>query len=307
MEYIKGTTNFSISEKSVISLGKFDGLHKGHELLLEHMMKKKEEGLRTVLFTFDVPPRPEALEENQKVLTTNDEKMVICESQGIDYLIECPFTPEIMNMEAEHFIEMLVKHLHMKCVVVGTDFHFGHNRGGDYQLLEQCAGQYGYEVIVVDKVRFEERDISSTFIREEVIEGNMERVSYLLGYDYFVHGTVIHGRKMGGPVLGIPTANVIPAKNKLLPPFGVYVCEVMVGEETFPGIADIGCKPTISGENPVAVEAHIFDFNQNLYDKEVKILFKERVRAEMKFDSLEALKEQMQQDIAFGRYYFQTK
>ena len=307
MEYIKGTTEFKIEKSSVISLGKFDGIHKGHELLLEHMMKKKEEGLSTVLFTFDVPPRPDSLQENQKVLTTNEEKMQICESEGIDYLIECPFTPEIMHMEAEHFIQMLVERLHMKCVVVGTDFHFGHNRGGDYRLLEQCAKKFSYEVIVVDKVQYEQRDISSTFIREEVLKGEMACAAYLLGYDYFVQGIVMHGRQMGGPVLGIPTVNVIPPANKLLPPFGVYVCEVVVGEQVFPGIADVGCKPTIEGDNPVAVEAHIFDFNQNLYDKEVRILFKERVRAELKFDSLEALKEQLQQDIAFGRYYFRTK
>lgn len=304
MEYIKGTTEFGIEEECVISLGKFDGLHRGHELLLTNMMEKKNKGLAAVLFTFDIPPRPNELNTVQKVLTTNDEKVAICSRHGIDYLIECPFTPEIMNMEPEDFIQMLVKSLHVKCVVAGTDFRFGHNRRGDYRLLENYAGAMGYEVIVVDKMQCEGRDISSTFVREEVLKGDMEKTKYLLGYDYFVYGKVEHGRHMGSTVLGIPTINVIPPKNKLLPPYGVYVCEIVIGTMVYEGIANIGCKPTIEGQHPIGVEAHIFDFAEDVYGREVQILFKTHVRDEMKFASIHALKVQMEQDIAFGRHYF---
>lgn len=304
MEYIKGTTEFGIKEECVISLGKFDGLHRGHELLLTNMMEKKNKGLAAVLFTFDIPPRPNELNTVQKVLTTNDEKVAICRRHGIDYLIECPFTPEIMNMEPEDFIQMLVKSLHVKCVVAGTDFRFGHNRRGDYRLLENYAGAMGYEVIVVDKMQCEGRDISSTFVREEVLKGDMEKTKYLLGYDYFVYGKVEHGRHMGSTVLGIPTINVIPPKNKLLPPYGVYVCEIVIGTMVYEGIANIGCKPTIEGQHPIGVEAHIFDFAEDVYGREVQILFKTHVRDEMKFASIHALKVQMEQDIAFGRHYF---
>lgn len=304
MEYIRGTTEFAIEEDCVISLGKFDGLHRGHELLLENMMAKKEKGLAAVLFTFDIPPRPLALDTVQKVLTTNDEKVEICSRYGIDYLIECPFTPEIMNMEPEDFIHMLVESLHVKCIVAGTDFRFGHNRRGDYRLLEEYAQGKGYELIVVDKMQCEGRDISSTFVREEVLKGDMEKAKELLGYDYFVHGVVTHGRHMGSTVLGIPTVNVIPPKNKLLPPFGVYVCEIVIGVKVYEGIANVGCKPTIEGNNPIGVEAHIFDFAEDVYGSKVQILFKTRVRDEMKFASLDELKAQMQQDIAYGRHYF---
>ncbi|MGN0343128.1 MAG: bifunctional riboflavin kinase/FAD synthetase [Roseburia sp.] len=302
MEYIRGTTSFKISYDTVISLGKFDGFHRGHELLLEHMMEKKSTGLKTVIFTFDVPPKPG--QEPGKVLTTNREKEEICRMFGIDYLIECPFADEIRNMEAEDFIRMIVSELHVKCVVVGTDFRFGHGRRGDYRMLMHYAGIYGYEVIVVDKMQDQGRDISSTYIREEVQKGNMEKANKLLGYDFFVQGTVQHGRHMGQAVLGVPTVNLLPPEEKLLPPFGVYVCEVEAVGKIWHGIADIGKKPTIHGENPVAIEAHIFDFNGNLYGEQIKISLKKRTRGEMKFDSLEDLKRQIESDIVYGRHYF---
>ena len=305
MKYIHGTTEFHIEEECVLSLGKFDGLHRGHETLLEHMMEQKNKGCATVLFTFAIPPRPGRINEVQKVLTTNEEKVAICEEQGIDYLIEYPFTKEVMTMEPEAFIEMLASSMKIRGIVVGTDFHFGHNRRGDYHLLEIYAKKLHYELKVIDKVQYENRDISSTFIREEVEKGNMEKVKYLLGYDYFVEGVVIHGREMGAKVLGIPTINIIPPENKLLPPFGAYVCDVVVGDKTYHGIADVGCKPTIEGVNPVAVETNIFDFNENLYGKKVRVCFRSRERSEMKFESLEALKQQLEQDIAYGRFYVQ--
>lgn len=303
MEYIRGTTEFHIDGPCVLSLGKFDGIHKGHELLLEHMKHRKQDGLAAVLFTFDIPPRPNRLGGIQKVLTTNEERELICRSRGIDYLVECPFTPEIMGMEPEAFIEMLIRSMHIKCIVAGTDFRFGHNRRGDHHLLRQYSGQYGYDLVVVDKVQYEGSDISSSRIRMEVEAGNMERVSRLLGYDYFVEGTVEHGRHLGSSELNIPTVNVIPAENKLLPPFGVYVCNVCFGGKMYPGIANVGCKPTIEGENPAAVEAHIFDFAEDIYGKKLQISLLSGVRSECKFDSLAALKHQMEQDIVYGRQY----
>lgn len=302
MEYIKGTTSFQITYDTVISLGKFDGIHRGHELLLEQMMKKRDAGLKTVIFTFDVPPRPG--KQTGKVLTTNREKEEICRIFGIDYLIECPFVDEIRNMEAEDFIRMMVNSLRIKCVVVGTDFRFGHERRGDYHMLMEYAQIYGYEVIVVDKMQDQGRDISSTYIREEIQKGNIEKANSLLGYDFFIQGIVQHGRHMGQAVLGVPTVNLLPPEEKLLPPFGVYVCEIEAMGNVWHGIADIGKKPTVEGNNPVAVEANIFDFNGNLYGEQIKVSLKKWTRGEMKFDTLEDLKRQIQNDIAFARHYF---
>ena len=187
---------------------------------------------------------------------------------------------------------------------MGKDFHFGHNRRGDYQKLQQHAKRYGYEVEVVDKMQEDGRDISSTFVREQIIAGNIEKANELLGYDYFVEGTVLHGRNMGKAVLGIPTINLLPEEEKLLPPFGVYVSVTEWNGKTYPGITNIGCKPTVEGNNPVGVETHIFDFAENLYGKEVKVSFISRVREEKKFDSLDALKKQMTHDIEYGKQYF---
>lgn len=300
MKYIKDIKDFFITEPTVISLGKFDGIHRGHELLMEQLFAKKEEGLATVIFTFDIPPRKNVEQVETKVLTTNQEKLHIFERMGIDYLIECPFTKEIMCMEPEAFIQMLTEKFHVKCIVSGDDFHFGHNRRGDYRMLQQCAVRYGYEALVVKKAQEDGRDISSTFVRERIAEGDIEKANHLLGYRYFVEDVVSHGKKLGR-TLGIPTINQIPPKEKLLPPFGVYITEVFVDGESYYGVTNVGRKPTIEGENPVGVETHLLDFSNDVYGKKATVEFISRVREERKFSSVEALKAQMMNDIAFAR------
>ncbi len=304
MEYIKDTTDFYISEETVISLGKFDGIHRGHERLMEYLADRKKSGLKTVIFTFDIPPKKKmGHQELGKVLTTNEEKMRLFEQHGIDYLIECPFTQEIMHMEPEDFVDWIVKNLHLKSLVVGTDFHFGHNRRGDYLLLQKLSAVYGYELEVVEKVQEDGRDISSTFIREEILAGQIEKANGLLGYSYFVQGIVVHGNEIGR-TLNAPTANLLPPEEKLLPPFGVYVTKTSIDNRTYGGITNVGCKPTIKGENPVGIETYLFDFAEQIYDKEIKVEFLSSVRPEMKFSSLEELKQQMQKDIAYGKKYY---
>lgn len=303
MEYIKNTIDFQITEPTVISLGKFDGIHRGHERLMEYLEKKRKMGLKTVAFTFDIPPRKEVQQENTKVLTTNMEKMHLFEMLGIDYLIECPFWPEIMQMEPEDFLQMIVKQLHIKCMVVGTDFRFGHKRRGNYQMLEEYAESLDYEVQVVTKVSEYGRDISSTFIREEILQGNIKKANHLLGYRYFVEGEVVHGKKLGR-TLEIPTLNLNPPEEKLLPPFGVYVTRTTVKGNEYQGISNVGCKPTIEGDNPVGVETHLFDFKEEIYGSVIKVEFLKKLRDEKKFGSVEELKVQMQLDVAEGKKYF---
>ncbi len=307
MEYIKNTTEFSVSEETAVSLGKFDGIHKGHVRLLEYLKEKKRLGQKSVVFTFDIPPRQiVGAWEQSKILTTNEEKMRLFEQNGMDYVIECPFTPEIMHMEAEDFVDMIVRRLHIKSLVVGSDFHFGHNRLGDYQLLRALAGVYGYDVKVVDKVQENGRDISSTLVREEILAGRIESANKLLGYPYFVQGKVVHGNEMGR-LFGAPTANLLPPDEKLLPPYGVYVTRTSIsgrGDKVYGGITNVGCKPTIQGSNPVGVETHLFDFDEWIYDREIKVEFLKRVRQEQKFDSLEQLKLQMNKDIEKGIKYY---
>lgn len=305
MKYIRNTVDFQIEEDTVISLGKFDGIHRGHELLMERLAEKKREGLKAAIFTFDIPPRRNVQHVEAKVLTTNEEKMHIFEEMGIDYLIECPFTEEVMHMEPEDFIRMLVERLHVKCIVAGEDFRFGHNRRGDYRMLQEYAGKLGYEALILKKMKEDARDISSTFVREEIAAGNIEKANHLLGYRYFVKGMVKYGNQIGRTI-GIPTINLIPPEEKLLPPFGVYVSEVVIGEERYQGVTNVGCKPTIEGNNPVGVETYLLDFHENVYDRIVTVEFISKIRAEHKFENIEALKEQMENDIAYAEAYFRN-
>ena len=170
-------------------------------------------------------------------------------------------------------------------------------------MLSKYATQYGYEVIVVKKMQEDARDISSTFVREEITMGNIEKANHLLGYRYFVTSVVAHGNKIGRTI-GIPTINQLPPEEKLLPPNGVYITEVYIDEQRYRGITNVGCKPTIEGKNPIGVETHLLDFRGDVYDKLVTVEFISRVREERRFESIDALKEQMQNDIAFGRVYF---
>ena len=304
MEYRKDITDFCISEETVISLGKFDGIHRGHERLMEYLAKEKKKGLKAVIFTFDIPPKKKVKQQEiEKVLTTNEEKMHLFEQHGIDYLIECPFTEEIMHMEPEDFVDWIVKKLHVKSLVVGTDFHFGYQRRGDHKLLQKLALSYGYQVEVVEKVQEDGCDNSSTRIRDTITKGQIRKANSLLGYHYFVQGIVVHGNEIGR-TLNAPTANLLPPAEKILPPFGVYLTRTIIDGRTYGGITNVGCKPTISGENPIGIETNLFDFDEQIYGKEIKVEFLAPVRPEMKFSSLEELKERMQADIAYGKQVY---
>ena len=302
MEYIKGRLDFHVAEPTVLSIGKFDGLHRGHELLMDYVFQKKKEGMKAVIFTFDVPPKKSLEQDAARVLTTNEEKMHLFEQIGIDYLIECPFTEEIMHMPAEEFLKKIVEQLSIRCIVAGTNCSFGYQRRGDYRMLQKYAPEYHYEAQIVDKMQYEGRDISSTFIREEIAAGNMEKAELLLGYAYFVQGTVVHGNQIGRTI-GIPTINLLPPQEKLLPPFGVYAARVEIDGKRYNGITNIGCKPTIAGDNPVGVETNLFDFYGDLYGKHPKVSLLKWVREEQKFQNVSELKVQMEKDIAFCRSF----
>lgn len=303
MKYIKNTTEFLIEEPTVISLGKFDGIHRGHELLLEQLLKKKQEGYATVIFTFDIPPKKALESDDIKVLTTNEEKMHMFDSFGIDYLIECPFTSEVRNMEPETFIKMLVDKLSVKCIVAGEDFCFGKDRRGNYQMLQELADELSYEAVILPKMKEENRDISSTYVREEVMAGRIEKANKLLGYPYFVSGEVKHGNRIGRTI-GFPTINLIPPENKLLPAYGVYITKVTIEGIVYSGVTNVGCKPTIEGKNPVGIETFILDFTGDVYEKVVMVTFIKKIRDEQKFPNLESLLEQMRLDEQEARYYF---
>lgn len=301
MKYITKTLDFKIEEPTAVTLGKFDGLHRGHELLMRTVLEYSQKyKVASVAFTFDMPPRNRVEEIVANVLTTNDEKQYIFEKQGIDYLIECPFTQEVMSMDPEAFIAWIATALNMKFVVVGDDFRFGYKRAGDYHTLQQYEERYGYKTIVLDKLKDSNRDISSTYVREKIADGNIRKANELLGYHYFIKSEILHGKKLGRRI-GIPTINMILPMNKLLPPNGVYVTEVLVDDKTYMGVTNVGCKPTVSEEYIVGVETYIDNFNQDLYGEKIVVSFLEFIRPEMKFGSIEELKAQMESDIMVAR------
>lgn len=296
MRIIRGTTEFQTEEATAVSLGKFDGLHQGHQLLVERILKKKKEGLKSLIFTFDFGDRP--------VLLLPTEREELLRRWGVDYLVECPFAKEISHMEAETFVrEILVRRLHVRYLAVGTDFRFGYHRGGDYKLLQALSAECGYEVEVVEKACYQGEEISSSRIRRELEEGNMELVNQLLGYAYSVTGEVLHGRRIGR-TLGMPTINLLPEERKLLPPNGVYATRTLIAGERFEGITNVGYKPTVGGETRKGVETYLFDLDRNLYGEILTVRFYGYERPERKFDSLDALKKRIEADVAWGRTYF---
>lgn len=296
MEIFKNTTEFQIEEPTAISLGKFDGLHQGHQLLVDRVLKKKKEGLASLIFTFDFGERP--------VLTLKEERRELLRREHVDYLVECPFVPALSRMEPEDFVqEVLKKRLHAKYLAVGTDFRFGYQRKGDYHLLQEMSESCGFQVEVVDKACWRGREISSTFIREELEQGHMELVNQLLGYAYSVTGEVLHGRQIGR-TLGMPTTNLLPKEQKLLPPNGVYATRTVIAGEVFEGITNIGYKPTVGGESRKGVETYLFDLDRNLYGEIIQVQFYGYERPERKFPALEALKAQIESDVAWGKEYF---
>lgn len=303
MRYITNTLDFQLEKRSVVTLGKFDGLHRGHDKLITRTLELGKKGYDTVVFTFDVSPLVKLGTRITRTLLTNEERKVLLERKRIDCLIECPFVPELIQMEPEDFIrEVLAVQLRAAYVIVGPDFHFGYKRKGTPELLKKLGHRYGFEVEILDKELEEEREISSTWIRETLREGRIEKVNHLLGYPYFVKEKVVHGRQLGR-TWGLPTINQIPENGKLLPPFGVYASKTYINGEEFYGISNIGVKPTV--EVPFAgVETYLFECNENLYGKEAWVEFYHFVRPECKFDSVEELREQIQRDAQAGRNFF---
>ncbi len=309
VECIRNGLDFRIGEPTVISLGKFDGLHRGHELLVRRVEEEKQRraGLRSVAFTFGAAPGDFADGKGGMVLTTSGEKQRLFEERGLDYYIECPFSEEVMRTEAEDFIRLVAERLCAKHIVVGADFRFGHRRRGDCGMLRQYAGRYGYGVTVVEKLLDGGREISSTWIREEIAGGNLEKANELLGHAYFAEGTVRHGEHMGTEEFGIPTLNIRTPGEKLLPPYGVYLTVAECGDARYASVTDVGCKPTIGEGRPPGIETYLLDVSKDLYGRDVKVSFCKKVREERKFQSIEELKEQMQKDIRLGREYFRQK
>lgn len=303
MQIIQGTTDFSLPKPSAVTIGKFDGMHLGHRKLFEQVLAQKEKGLLAVIFTFD--PAPEAFFSGKEIqgLMSREEKLSAFEKMGIDILIEFPLNRETASTEPVRFVrEYLVHKLKAAVIIAGTDISFGNKGAGDAGLLRELAAECGYQVEIIEKVSVNGEEVSSTLIRESVGKGDMKKAAALLGAPYFVCGEVTHGKQLGRR-LGMPTVNLLPSCEKLLPPNGVYYSDVWFRGVRYAAVTNIGYKPTVSEERTIGVETYLYDFTEEIYGREIVVELLEHKRDEMKFDGVEALKKQMRKDIAEGAVY----
>ncbi|MCM1253258.1 MAG: bifunctional riboflavin kinase/FAD synthetase [Clostridium sp.] len=300
MQIIKDTTEFVLPKRSVVAIGKFDGMHLGHQKLFDRVLAQKEKGLLAAVFTFDPPPEAFFSGKAAKGLMSREEKRNAFEQMGIDVLIEFPMNKETAATEPEYFIkEYLAGKLRAAVITAGADISFGSRGAGDAGLLKKLSEEYGYRVEIIEKVSIAGERVSSTAIREAVRKGDMAKAELFLGASYQVNGVVSHGRELGRK-LGMPTLNILPPDDKLLPPSGVYYSKVWLDNVRYPAISNVGCKPTVSRGQRMGVETYLYDFTGDVYGKEIVVELLDFKRAERKFDGVEALKAQMQKDIAEG-------
>ncbi|SFV34239.1 bifunctional riboflavin kinase/FAD synthetase [Thermoflavifilum thermophilum] len=286
--------------QTVITIGTFDGVHKGHQTIL-HQLKNKslEKRLPGVVITFDPHPR-EVLHPEQPVqlLNTLEERIQLFEQQGIEHLVIVPFTKAFSELSAEAYVKkFLIHYFHPAVIIIGYDHHFGHDRKGDIHLLENLQQQYGYTLEEISPQVVQQVTISSTRIRQALVNGEIELANTLLGYNYSLAGTVARGDQIGRK-LGYPTANLqLGDPRKLIPATGVYAATVQIDEKPIhlKGMLNIGYRPTFQGKE-LRIEIHIFDFSDNIYGHTMRIYLHAYLRPDQYFENAEALRRQMDQD-----------
>ena len=299
MKIYTDINDFSIPDFAVVTVGTFDGLHCGHQKIINRMKEiAGENGGETVLVTFNPHPRHVLYSDskNLKFINTLERKYNLLRQFGIDNLIIIPFTKKFAHTSSKKFIkEYLVDKIGVKELVIGYDHHFGSNREGQFENLQQLGKKYNFTVEEIEAQYVDGMAVSSTKIRNALMEGDIRTTNAMLGYDYSITGIVVEGNKIGRTI-GFPTANIeTEDKYKLIAAGGVYACKVRWNGEMFLGMGNIGIRPTI-GINGLVTEVHILNFDEDIYGDEITIFFIDRIRNEEKFGSLDELKEQLKKD-----------
>lgn len=293
---------FIDAKSTVITIGTFDGIHKGHQIILKRLAEvKQQNNLKSIVFTFYPHPRKVLHSTKQlppiKFLTTREEKIDLLQNYDMDYLIFCPFTKEFANQPPEHFVNYLAQQLNVKHIIIGYDHRFGKDRQGDIHTFIQLKSLYNYEVEQIPAETIDSINISSTKIRQFLSTGEIEHANELLGYHYFITGKVIKGKQLGRQI-NIPTANIfIEDPDKLIPAHGVYCGQTKVKNKFYKSAINIGYNPTTDSDNKEKIEVHLLNFNEDIYNQTIQIFFHKKIRDEKKFESLEQLKHQIFQDI----------
>src|SRR5215831_9159930 len=289
----------------VLALGNFDGLHRGHRKILERIRRvASERGATAVVMTFDPhPPRIVRPDKAPPLLMTKAQKLEAIADAGVQGAAIVRFTPELSRWDPETFVRtVLVEWLHVGEVWVGANFLFGHDRAGNFSMLRVLGGRYGFKAEKIDPVRYKDFVVSSTRVRRLVSEGRVDEAGALLGHQYAIDGTVVRGDQRGR-ALGFPTANLC-TENELLPPHGVYATTARIGQVVYASVTNIGTRPTVDSSGRTTVETHIFDFDRDLYGQSVRVSFVQRLRDERTFESLDALRDQIDADCRRSRVLF---
>lgn len=283
---------------TVASIGIFDGVHRGHKKILHKLIvEAKRENAKSLVITFYPHPRA-LLNKDSKVplLTSLEHRIRLIKDIGVDFLYVIRFTKSFSRIEPDDFIrKILVKGINIKALVVGKTFLFGQKGRGDFSLLSKLSREYGFRLFGVEPLVMRKRLISSTRVRHAIEKGDLKTASSMLGRPVSILGTVVRGRGVGRK-LGFPTANINP-HHEAIPPSGVYAVDVIVGRRTRKGILNIGINPTFKKNKESTIELHIFNFKKDIYAKDAEIIFKKKIRNEIKFDSVEALRKQIKLDV----------
>jgi riboflavin kinase/FMN adenylyltransferase len=301
-------SSFNATKKTIITLGTFDGVHLGHQAIFKKLVSATENGTyESFVLTFYPHPRMVLNQEGaMHLLNTIEEKTILLEKFGIDHLIVHPFDDAFSKLSAEAFVKnILVDQLNIHKIIIGYDHRFGENRSANITDLIHFGKQYNFEVEQINAEEINEITVSSTKIRTALLDGAIELANQYLGYDYFFSGTVMKGKQLGRTI-GFPTANIkLSETYKLIPKNGVYIVYSTLNNKRVYGMMNIGHNPTV-GENNKTIEVHYFDVNEDLYDKIITVAFLKFIRTEEKFDSIDALKIQLNKDQEFSKNYIET-
>ena len=307
MQHVNRLQDLNVKQPSMLTIGVFDGVHRGHQFLIHALIEQAHErNLLAGVMTFH--PHPDEVLRGKRgryYLTTVEERAAYIDALGADYLITHPFNAEVMQIRAANFVDQLVRYTRFQCLWVGADFALGYRREGDIPFLMRYGSEKGFEVRAIELLNSQEDVIRSTTIRESLRQADLPTVHKLLGRAYSVTGEIIHGKKRGRQ-LGYPTANIAVPDIKLIPANGVYAGWATVDGERYMAAANVGYSSTFGNES-VTVEAYLLDFDRDIYGKTMNLTFEKYLRPEMKFDGLEALIQQMAQDVEVGRQFLQRQ
>ena len=300
---------FNPIKKTIVTIGTFDGVHMGHKKIIEKLTQNTENSkFESVILTFFPHPRIVLQEKSDiKLINTIDEKILLLEKTGLDNLIIHPFDKKFAALTAEEFVKtILVDQLNIQKIIIGHDHRFGVNRSANIDDLILYGAKYGFEVEQISAKEIDEISVSSTKIRNAISTGNITLANDYLGYPYFFSGEIIKGKQLGRTI-GFPTANlVVAADYKLIPKIGVYIVSSFFNNMTIYGMMNIGTNPTVGGEN-LSIEIHFLDFDAKLYDQKMEITVLKKIRDEQKFESIEALKKQIEKDKEFAISFLKTE